>query len=181
MRVVFLDFDGVIATASTYKVAYTVRVPTAWGESETHWPRPYELIDPRLVANVQKLCTEAEAAVVLSTSWRESHPLADLTLWLRNAGLTAEVLGTTPVFPGEPRGKEIVAWMESNGRTAPDVVILEDDEDVAPLRGRQIRTAFGGPRQGFTDRHLRRALRLWGLGEPGRRLRRKIQSGVEPA
>jgi hypothetical protein len=185
VRIVFLDIDGVLATSGTYKRARVELVPQAsakplavptegrgsppvggatqaWGSPTKTWTHPGEdLLCADLAANVQELCVKADARIVLSTSWRNLHPLETLKGWLAAKGLTTEIVGVTPDLFGKRRGMEIDAWMAENGRTAPDIVILEDEEDVAPYRGRQIQTCFNGP--GFTRRHLARALRLWGL------------------
>ena len=164
MRVVVLDFDGVICTSGTYKRARVELVPQAWGSPTKTWTHPGEdLLCADLAANVQELCVKAGAQIVLSTSWRNMYPLETLKGWLAAKRLTAEIVGVTPDLFGKRRGMEIDAWMAANGRTAPDIVILEDEEDVAPYRGRQIQTCFNGSRPGFTRRHLARALRLWGL------------------
>lgn len=168
MRIVFLDFDGVVTTNSSYRGAPCIEVPQAWGPPETVWTNPPGLLVPGLVANVQALCEASEASIVISSDWRKMHRFDDLVAWLRSSGLSAPVVGATPVLH-TPRGLEIQAWVEQNSLTPQDLVILEDEEDVRPYRGRQVRTAFGGPRQGFTERHLRTALRMWGLAPPGRR------------
>ena len=163
MRIVFLDFDGVITTSGTYKRATKVMVPQAWGEAKAVWPNPIELITPDLVANVSTLCLRAEAGIILSTSWRNEFTQPKLDEFLRATGLDASIpiLGVTP-NTGH-RGKEIAASVEAHGLTKNDICILEDEEDVSPFRGRQIKTSFVGSRPGFTARHLTRALRLFGL------------------
>ena len=60
--------------------------------------------------------------------------------WLDLAGYPVD----TTAFPG--------------GSTMP-IVILEDEEDIRPLVAYQIQTEFEGEHAGFTEHHLRRALR----------------------
>lgn len=170
MRTVFLDIDGVVATDSSYRNAPCIRVPQAWGPAETVWTDPPGLLVPGLVRNVQVLCETAGASVVISSSWRTMHPISDITLWLQSAGLTAPIIGQTPRLFGVPanqpnaRGLEIQQWVEANHLEPGDILVLEDKEDVRPYRARQVKTTSHGHRQGFTERHLRVALRLWGLG-----------------
>lgn len=158
-RVVFLDFDGVIATNTSYKNA---RLSVCGVGVETQ-----DLLVPELVANVNELCEKAEAKIVISSTWRRLYPLDRLRDYLKVAGLRVEVIGITPDLLEEvkssSRGLEIKTWAAAHGISREDLVVLEDEEDVRPYRGRQVKTCFGGPRQGFTKRHLRRALRLWGL------------------
>lgn len=154
-RTVFLDFDGVIATQRSYNALPSTALRDQF---------PERLIVPQLVANVDELCCRAEANVVISSAWRELYPLSDLRRWLAEAGLTARIIGQTPVL-GVRRGLEIQQYLEGLPALydADDIVILEDDEDVSPFRRRQVQTSFRGQHQGFTQRHLSRALRLWGL------------------
>jgi len=163
VRTVFLDFDGVICTSGTYKRATKVMVPQAWGPAEAMWPKANELIAPDLVVNVSTLCLRAEASIIFSTTWRELYPHDRLCGFLHEAGLDTSIpiLGRTPSIGH--RGKEIAASVEAHGLTKNDICILEDEEDVSPFRGRQIKTSFVGSRPGFTARHLTRALRLFGL------------------
>lgn len=158
MRVVALDIDGVLATASSYRRA-------GFGVDSAPWT----VLRRDLAAQVQALCSAADASVVVSSAWRLLFPLDELAGWLADVGLTAPVLGATPHLPGRPRGAEIASWCLDRGIGDQDLVVLEDEEDVRPYRGRWVQTHFGGPDQGFTAGHLRRALRLWGLGPPGRR------------
>jgi len=163
MRIVFLDFDGVITTSGTYKRATKVMIPQAWGPPEPHWPNPLELISRPLLANVSDLALQIGAGIVLTTSWRENYKREKLEGWLREAGLhkDVQIIGETPEKPGI-RGNEIHAWMEDHPSiTKTDIVILEDKEDVFPYRGRQVKTSFVGSNAGFTQRHLVRALRLF--------------------
>ena len=166
MRAVFLDFDGVICTSGTYKRATKVMVPQAWGPARLSWPNPLELIAPPLVLNVSTLCLRAEASIILSTSWRHQFTPPKLDEFLRATGLDASILilGVTPRLGH--RGKEIEASVEAHGLTKNDICILEDEEDVTPFRGRQIKTSFVGSRSGFTERHLVRAFRLFDLSNP---------------
>lgn len=152
MNVVFLDIDGVLATRSSYRAA-------GWSPGKG----PEGLIVPDRAARVDELCRRVDASVVISSSWRQQHPLEDLTQWLREAGLSAPVLGATPVLPGRRRGEEIEAWVVAHGAKPEQFVILEDEEDVRPYRSRQVQTCFEGPRQGFLPKHLRQALRLFGV------------------
>lgn len=161
MKIVFLDFDGVIATKTSY--ANAKLKPQGLGID------PLDLLVPELVDNVNELCTRAGADVVISSSWRNLYHLDQLRDWLKRAGLQANVIGATPnlFWTDLPstRGLEIKVWATNNKLGRKDLVILEDEEDVRPYRGRQVQTCFQGVHQGFTKRHLKRALRLWGLSD----------------
>lgn len=162
-KVLFLDFDGVITTSGTYKKATVIQVPQAWGPSEPMWPNPIELISPLLVANVSEVCLQAGAGIVFTSDWRAKYKQEQLQSWLHECGLDQSIpfYGNT-CFLGH-RGEEILCFVEENSLKKENFVILEDEQDVTPFRGRQVQTFFNGPRQGFTERHVRIALRLFGI------------------
>jgi hypothetical protein len=156
-RVVFLAFDGVICTTSDYK---------RWRKRQNPQLAPHELMNRELVANVQELCERSGAVVVLSTSWRRQFPFEHIQFWLKEAGLLAEVVGATKCKMGHVgRATEITWFMAEHEPVlySKDVVILEDAEPMLHLEGRTVRTTFEGPHPGFTKRHLKYALRLFGL------------------
>ncbi len=116
-RVVFADIDGVLATGNT---------------------RPVGTLDPVLVARLDRLCREAGAVVVISSSWRNMG-LGSLLVRLRRAGFDGEVLGVTPELPDDTRGTEISLWLSHHGVGA-GYVILDDDTDLHPHEAHLVRT-----------------------------------------
>lgn len=170
MKVVFLDFDGVVMTAASYQSGPRVRKPGSSDEDHA-WSR----LDPELVANVSELCRAAGADIVLSTAWRSMYNGLALERALRRRGLADEVrvIGQTPdltrtaggLYRPVPRNDEVRAWLDENrpGWTARDVLVLDDEDHAwsAPLRARWVRSSFTDG--GFTRDHLARALRLFGL------------------
>ena len=140
MKVVFLDFDGVINT------------------HEGAW-------DSAAIARLNRITDATGAVIVVSSSWREAFPdpedasrceapmatrttdgapatlrcqacrgcqeetLAILRDFLAGSGVTAKVIGLTPVLDGEPRGREIQAWLDENRKSVEGYVILDDTDD----------------------------------------------------
>jgi hypothetical protein len=158
-RLVFLDFDGVVMTSASYERAGNVR----------HLPQREQAIarlDHDLVANLSVLCERAEAAIVLSTSWRgtsdEDRAGLEGALWTRGLSTAIPVVGQTPRSPGGYRGDEIAAWLDKHrpGWTHEDVVVLDDDSDLEPLMERWVQCSWV---EGFHDLLLVEALALWGL------------------
>lgn len=174
VRYVFLDFDGVVMTPASYQQpSVDIGEPGMGNLAATR-------LDREAVARVNKLCIGIGAHVVLSTSWRDrigfdgSLPLVKA---LQLAGLAAPVVGQTPHlvkarqkmsdYSVIPRGAEIARWLDDHcglgGWSDTDIVILEDEQDCAPLAHRQVKTAWYGPTPGFTEDHLSQALRLFGV------------------
>jgi hypothetical protein len=177
VKVVFLDFDGVIATAHTYNV---------WRKAAQHpgtsFPRgrhkkafkkdaianvPADamLLDADCCARVQKLCDLTGAVIVISSSWRHDFTLDQLIAMLASKGITAPVVGATTT-EGHHRGQQILDTVTKMGLAPTDIVILEDYENVAPFNGRRIQPTFDGSHAGFQDRHLTKALALFGVQLP---------------
>lgn len=106
MKVVFLDFDGVLNSA-----AYLRRCPEAG-----------LCIDPSRMVLLKELIDATDAAIVLTTSWREHWPKdpAIDELFARY-GLT--VLDKTPSLR-EGREQEIAAWLKAH--PTEKFVVLDD-------------------------------------------------------
>ena len=168
MRIVYLDFDGVIVTipddASTCRQP---DVPVVLGrDSADAIVKAVASIDRGCVARVDRLCREIGAQVVVSSNWRRSFGLGELRVILKAAGLSADVVGVTPQHGRRSyRGAEIAIDMAARFRCAADVVILDDDDDMEPLGHRLIRTEMFGDDDGFNDEALTRALALFDGGE----------------
>ena len=99
MNIIFLDFDGVLNSARSF---------AAFGTSQT--------FDPVAVKLVERACKEADAQIVVSSSWRIGTRLSTLKANMHRAGAEALVehtLAKTPVTV-EDRGHEIERWRAAN-------------------------------------------------------------------
>ena len=152
--IVFLDFDGVICTEATYGAERRPRGPHVLMDHKA-------LIDPDLVANVQELCERTGAKIVLSTAWRTIPATAPhIRDWLREKGLTAEIIGETPEMFRPNRGTEIRAWIGSNETEGMRWVALDDDHSCVVLGTNWVESSFYGEDAGFTKEHLEQAVRV---------------------
>jgi hypothetical protein len=105
---------------------------------------------------VQRLCDEAGAGIVVSSTWRLVHELPRLRDLLAAQGLTATILGVTPSIPNRRgRGQEIQRWLDLEvhrlGLPVDGMVILDDEEEMFHLTPWLVRTSFA---RGLTDAHL---------------------------
>ncbi len=151
-RLVMLDIDGVCNSA-------------VWFEKmacDALSRRPIShMIDPECVARLNRLLDVSGAEVVISSSWRIVHPITAIDAALKEKGFTGHIIGSTPKYLGN-RGKEIQEWMTDNDRDVEQMVILDDDQDMAHLTPRLVRTSWG---VGLTDADVGRALELFGITE----------------
>jgi hypothetical protein len=106
MKVIFLDIDGVLNSASTPN------------------PRrfPY-IVDDRLLARFRELVRKTGATVVPSSTWRVD-PVGRLAANLYEVPFD----DVCPDMPGAPRCEEMQSWLQQH----PEVIryaVLDDDDD----------------------------------------------------
>lgn len=111
------------------------------------------------MTRVNRLCLEASAKVVVSSTWRGFMPVL---LEAIGPEQEFEIVGKTPHLDTR-RGHEIQAWMDEHGVTAEQIVILDDDSDTEHLMHRLARTPHD---TGLCDEHVEAALTLFGVRIP---------------
>lgn len=130
---IFLDFDGVIVTRPSL-IHGDELIRTGAGTKS-------DMISPECLAQLQRICDETGAGVVISSMWRKNREGAGLPLL--KAGFKGVLLGDTPnvhatkVANGEyvtsPRGAEILVWLWRYYRhddRLPNYVVLDDESDA---------------------------------------------------
>jgi hypothetical protein len=158
VRLLFLDFDGVLNS-----LAWAERRPTKeeFAASRGISPEVYQhnvvtwavrSIDPAAVDALNAIVDRSRARIVVSSTWRTMYALPKLEWILRECGLRHHLLGTTPCQHLAPirergdrrieRGEEIARWLEVLDVPVPleNIVILDDDADMAHLRPRLFQT-----------------------------------------
>lgn len=164
MRVVYLDFDGVISTIpDVTATTHQPDTPMVLARDEGVVAKAAALMNPACIANVDMLCLMLDAEVVVSSSWRRAFDLDELRAILKAAGLRADVVGVTPMHGRRRshRGAEIAEDMAARGVGWRDVVILDDDDDMDPNAHRLVRTEMFGDDEGFNDEAFERAVDLF--------------------
>jgi hypothetical protein len=142
-RVLFLDVDGVLNSATT--------------RPDPDRPGFAAWLDPVHLAPLNRVLVATAARIVISSSWRVGRSVDDLRTLLGNFGVTAPVVGMTPVLAQRPRAEEIAAWLEEHPVAAYAIV---DDDVVAeegPLGERFVRTSM---LRGLTEEHVPRLVEL---------------------
>lgn len=155
MKVLFLDFDGVLNCSTT---------------TEKH--RGFTGLDPKLIARLNRVVEETGTKICVSSTWRIGETVQSLQEILADAGANVEVIGKTPnlgpprhnssegawfvndAFSSAPlmrydrRGREIEHWLEEErkaGNVFESFAIVDDDHDAGEcdsLEGRFIQTEF---------------------------------------
>lgn len=164
MKIIFLDIDGVMNCRATIVRADRI---TADGTSDG-WHEQH--IDPEMTARLNTLIERTEAKIVISSSWRALYSTRQIREILHRRGFKYPevIIDSTPRFREGERGDEIEAWMNGmygrvcmGDRSAlvDQIVILDDDSDMASLRSYLIQTSF---ETGLQDHHVEAACAiLW--------------------
>lgn len=153
MKVIFLDFDGVLRREMERP---GVNGATAYRFGD---------FDQAAVARLNAIASRTGASVVVTSSWKRSRDDANLADLLRAAGYTGPFCGSTPNLPGESerpggmRGHEIAAWIAEHAPL--DAFVMIDDgphtSGLAWLTARFVQTASA---DGLQDEHVERAVAL---------------------
>ena len=154
MKVIFLDFDGVLNS-----IAYFEAGAHELGD-----------LDPAAVARLERLVARSGAKVVISSAWRLKHSPVELRARLAAQGFTGEILDYTPELPAGaatahgwflPRCEEIRAWLAAQSESPERFVILDDAElqahELAELQACFVRTDVA---RGLLDEDVEVALRI---------------------
>jgi hypothetical protein len=142
-RVIFLDFDGVLAPIR-------------------QWDR-YGDLDPACIQVLNEIVTGGGADVVVSSTWRYGRSVAELQQMLDTAGFVGAVLDTTPIgAAGDGRGDEIAAWLAEH--PVDGFVIVDDHGDMGSLRAHLVQTH---PAQGLQPADALRAIAVLTRPAPG--------------
>lgn len=133
MRVIFLDFDGVVICPPNFR-------------------KPC----PDRIALLNRLCTATGAVVVVSSTWRLGRSIEQLQRMLSEAGFVGTVVGKTPAvapvpdsptWPARERGVEVQAWLSTH--PVESYVVLDDASDRGPIpEERWLQTRFD---EGLTE------------------------------
>ena len=157
MKVIFLDFDGVLNSEAFFKANGNRYLP--------------ETLDVAAVARVNAIIARTGARVVVSSTWRLGYSLVQLKDILGRHGLSGEVVGVTPVIQdvdedgigvvrNAPRGHEIQRWIDEQPEPPEAFVILDDEADMEHLGNRHVRTLFD---TGLGDDEVEAAVALLGV------------------
>lgn len=138
-NLIFLDFDGVIINRESLMKQSGLNANAA----------------PECVRVLNKITERANAAIVISSTWRKCMPVGKLRLLLKKWGVSAPVLGVTPDLRDAQRGKEILKWLADHRGKAKDFVILDDDADMHPFHHKLVKTEFA---EGLAEKHIELAL-----------------------
>lgn len=146
MKVIFLDFDGVLNSASSFLYESNRR--------KKHKEQGVKGPVMETLCNVCTSCFQAvldkypDAKVVISSTWREHFDIPWLKAKLASYHIDGNrIIGVTPVDrQGGSRGREIQWWLSNNPEVTHYVIIDDNDWDITPHHGadRFVKTTWEG-------------------------------------
>lgn len=118
MRIVFLDFDGVLNTAHYILVMESRKLQCndEYGS----------LFDPASVSYLGRIIDKTDAKIVVTSSWKNLMSYSDILSMWHKRSLPGEVIDVCPIPEGRrKRGDEVDAWI-SECKESCQYVILDD-------------------------------------------------------
>lgn len=155
IKVIFLDFDGVINSWPFKKARPPQQKPTAEMTLDELRDRQ---VDKAAIARLNVIVKRTAAVVVVSSMWRDTMSRADLRSMLRRNGFAGVMLDKTPGGCGN-RGLQIKQWLEATRRAVESFVIIDDEDDFERFgRNRLVQTSYVGG--GLLDEHVEQACKV---------------------
>ena len=130
MKIIFLDFDGVLKNGRSFRVLKSCAAPEC-------------------VRHLNFIVAQTDASIVVSSTWREIG-LTKCRDLLSGWGVKALALDATPILRkmvnglhiAEMRGAEIQSWLDQSKDHPESFVILDDDDEMLHLKKYHVKTEF---------------------------------------
>lgn len=153
MKILFLDFDGVLNSHQSETFWHNKRDQQKWeNEMYSSWQgslKEYLALEfcPIAVSNLEELMRRVpELKIVVSSTWRYGETVESLKVMFEPFKLISNaIIDVTPNVCPSPRGNEIQAWLDKH----PEIdkfVIVDDDRDMVHLIDKLVHTS---PIHGF--------------------------------
>lgn len=181
MKVIFLDFDGVLNSCASFVMEDRKRKKLKGKAYEDSKTRPCPLNETLChvcTSNFQLILDHfPEMKIVISSTWRELFTMDWLKDKLQSYGIdSSRVIDKTPVRYSGVRGEEIAAWLEGweKDDTKPEKItyyVIIDDNEIGngfEEQGKVIKTTWA---TGLTLEHVHNTIVLLG-GKPTNNLPR---------
>lgn len=147
MKVVFLDFDGVINSHQSAEFWHNKRDQEKWeNEMYASWQgtlREYiaQEFCPIAMSNVEELIRRVpDLKIVVSSTWRLGETVESLKKIVYPSKLIADaIVDVTPRFIGNQRGDEIQDWLTRHPAVT-KFIIIDDNTDMGDLLYRLVKT-----------------------------------------
>jgi hypothetical protein len=162
MKIIFLDFDGVI-NSDEYMESDSFKEETKdYPESQVWLIEMHFHLDPKAIALINQLIKRTGAKVVASTTWRLHYSLEEMNKFLARRGAQFSIIDVTPRLDAGLsipiyRGDEINAFLYHTPLSVDRFVILDDRDDMTDIKDRLVRV---NPRIGLTQEDVEKAVKI---------------------
>lgn len=146
MKVLFLDFDGVMNSEDYIK---SLGKPFSTTVDD-------EIIDPKTITLLNTIIRETKSEIVVSSVWRKTMTAFALQCMMLRHGFEGEIIDTTPSSASGIRGLEIQTWLNQHPEVE-SFAILDDSNDMAHLMPYLIRTTY---KEGLTDYYAQQTIKM---------------------
>lgn len=163
MKLIFLDFDGVLNSQKFLRSDFFRKSIEGLTDAELYLLKYEYMLDPEAIKLVNDLVSRSDGLVIASTSHRTKYTLGEINTMLKNRGATFEIKAKTP--QGIPkkfslsvdRGDEIQEYLSLLKETVEGFVILDDHNNMAHLSDHLVLTS---DRRGLTSEDVEDALKI---------------------
>jgi hypothetical protein len=151
MKVLFLDFDGVLNCTMTFVRRAQKIKAQGMPPAQEDWKLTQ--LDEDLIVQLNPIVEQTQCNIVISSSWRIGYDLPTLAEYLSKKGFKypEKVIGVTPVMPlvEHSRGVEIKTWLSKHPKVTSYAILDDDIEDILPIH--PINTVRTDPKEGLTS------------------------------
>lgn len=165
MKIIFLDFDGVLNSAQSAQFWHSRRDQTQWENNMYRdWPgtlKEYIAMEfcPIALGNLEELIKRnPDVKIVVSSTWRFGETPETLKKILSPSKIIGDaIIDVTPAFRDSCRGEEIKAWLDKHPEVI-NYVIIDDDSDM--LESQQNNFVNTDNYEGFMFRDMLKACKI---------------------
>ena len=152
MKIIFLDFDGVMVT-DRYQAQLT--------DSNSPLRDDYGAkFDPVCVENLRRIIDSTDADIVVISTWKMEMGLDDIQKMWDARQLPGKVIGVTPDIDPVHRGNEIAAWLNAYGEEC-QYAIIDDCPILDFFREEQLPHLFKvDERTGLDEKTVTKVIEL---------------------
>lgn len=175
IKVLFLDFDGVLNSAEWFfgeskEIEFPItsqkkmskeRFKRSENKFERNNAESLSMIDPSAVDLLNQICDKfPNLGIVISSSWRIIHSLNDLREFLHIHGFKYinRIIDKTPSDSSGIRGRQIRDWIVNYSDVEIEsIVILDDSDDMDMYMPFLVRTSW---EKGLQQNHVDSAIKI---------------------
>lgn len=151
MKVILLDFDGVINSEASFRY-----------EQKRKVLHIADTLSAIACCNLQYVLEQdASVKIVISSAWRKFHTMQELKNILGSYGIDPNrVIDKTPSVFSADRAHEINLWLEENPHVTL-AVILDDDESVLGVTDSRCKVFLTTPEDGLLFKQAKAVAKLF--------------------